>query len=595
MSEKDFENSFGKELSCFLRSCLKFYNYDAKLDIIIDEDKSKDLACTFNDKSVFIYGYCDDKTLQTKGMLDFYTASKIHTKQNFTPLNFSDEFLNIALNYRACKILYQDYPGCSNTIPHYLEYKLKSSSAEQQNIVSLAFTALFFDIKSPFTLYLKQAVREAFYQGLTELENNIYNEEIFTQKARLLAASLELLIERQKAQKQASQGGKKYEALQDKENVSDQDAENESLESKEDTESDEPSDIEKIRQYFNNLKTDKLSKDSQDEAEANKINIKKHLSNSFAYKVFTKVFDKTLNIKSLITNKEEERKIKEKFLLDIEQEVKLQKKQIKNLLNKLLSFNKTRYYFDKDSGMLDKKKFTNIIIGNNCDNIFFTKEQKKTSDIAVTILVDNSGSMRGRLIKISSIICYIIAKTLSKAGVNIEILGFTTLGWNGGASLELFNRQNPNPNQFEGLNNGRVSDILHIVYKSFDQSAIDKHLLNISLMQKESILKENIDGEALQWAYERIAKREEKKKIIFVISDGTPVDDATLSLNDKSYLKDHLRQVIYKIEKQKDIHLIAIGIMHDVGKYYQNAIRIDSIEELSKTLFLQIEKHISFK
>jgi cobaltochelatase CobT len=114
-------------------------------------------------------------------------------------------------------------------------------------------------------------------------------------------------------------------------------------------------------------------------------------------------------------------------------------------------------------------------------------------------------------------------------------------------------------------------------------------------MQKESILKENIDGEALQWAYERITKREEKKKIIFVISDGTPVDDATLSLNDKSYLKDHLRQVIYKIEKQKDIHLIAIGIMHDVGKYYQNAIRIDSIEELSKTLFLQIEKYMIVK
>jgi cobaltochelatase CobT len=211
------------------------------------------------------------------------------------------------------------------------------------------------------------------------------------------------------------------------------------------------------------------------------------------------------------------------------------------------------------------------------------KREKETEfrDTVVTLLIDNSGSMRGRPITIAAMTADILARTLERCAVKVEILGFTTSQWKGGQARRLWNESG------KPANPGRLNDLRHIVYKAAD-TPWRRARRNLGLMLREGILKENIDGEALAWAHNRLAMRPEQRRILMVISDGAPVDDSTLSVNPGNYLEHHLREVISYIETQSDIQLLAIGIGHDVTRYYRRAVTLMDAEELGGAVMSQL-------
>ncbi|MEP5008916.1 MAG: cobaltochelatase subunit CobT, partial [Roseobacter sp.] len=202
-------------------------------------------------------------------------------------------------------------------------------------------------------------------------------------------------------------------------------------------------------------------------------------------------------------------------------------------------------------------------------------------DTVVTLLIDNSGSMRGRPISIAAISADILARTLERCGVKTEILGFTTRAWKGGQSREMWLSDG------RPANPGRLNDLRHIIYKKAD-APMRRSRQNLGLMMKEGLLKENIDGEALEWAHRRMLPRNEARKILMVISDGAPVDDSTLSVNPANYLEKHLRDVIAMVEKRRQVELLAIGIGHDVTRYYDRAVTITDVEQLAGAMTEQL-------
>jgi cobaltochelatase CobT len=214
---------------------------------------------------------------------------------------------------------------------------------------------------------------------------------------------------------------------------------------------------------------------------------------------------------------------------------------------------------------------------------FKQEQDAQFRDTVVTLLLDNSGSMRGRPITIAAVTADILARTLERCGVKVEILGFTTKNWKGGDSKQKWIAGG------SFVNPGRLNDIRHIIYKSADNSW-RRARKYFGAMLKEGLLKENIDGEALAWSHERLIKRNEDRKILIVISDGAPVDDSTLSSNREDYLDNHLKQIIDQIENESPVELQAIGIGHDVTKYYNNAITINRAEELGEVLLEELTK-----
>jgi cobaltochelatase CobT len=237
--------------------------------------------------------------------------------------------------------------------------------------------------------------------------------------------------------------------------------------------------------------------------------------------------------------------------------------------------------FDLEEGILDAAKLARVIANPNVPLTFKQEKQTDFRDTVVTILIDNSGSMRGRPIALAAMSADIISRTLERCGVATEILGFTTRAWKGGKSRDLWVEHGRPPEP------GRLNDTRHIVYKAAD-APMRRTRKNLGLMLKEGILKENIDGEALVWAYNRLAKRAEARKIMMVISDGAPVDDSTLSVNPSNILEMDLRNVIRWIESGSKVEITAIGIGHDVTRYYDRAITIADADELAKALIDQL-------
>ena len=216
------------------------------------------------------------------------------------------------------------------------------------------------------------------------------------------------------------------------------------------------------------------------------------------------------------------------------------------------------------------------------NSLSFKKEKDiEFKDTLVTILIDNSGSMRGKPISVAAICADILSRTLERCMVKVEILGFTTKHWKGGSSREKWMKNN------KPSLPGRLNDLRHIIYKSAD-THWRQSKKNLGLMLKEGLLKENIDGEAITWAFNRLKKRKEERKILMVISDGAPVDDSTLSVNSGDFLEKHLKQTVKLIENKSDIEILAIGIGHDVSRYYKKAIKIADVQELGDVMIGQL-------
>ncbi len=230
-----------------------------------------------------------------------------------------------------------------------------------------------------------------------------------------------------------------------------------------------------------------------------------------------------------------------------------------------------------EEGKINNSKLSKLVASHNFKKIYKNFEEKKIKDTIVTLLIDNSGSMRGKPIQTAAICTKIITKILEKCSVKVEVLGFTTKEWKGGKSREnwIANDMPERP--------GRLNDLLHIIYKQ-PEDILRKIDHNFGLMLKDGLLKENIDGESLLWALDRIWKRKEERKILMVISDGAPVDDSTISTNPSNYLEKHLKQVIKFIENKTNIEIIAIGIGHNVNKYYKKAVTINDPDQLGGTM-----------
>ena len=243
------------------------------------------------------------------------------------------------------------------------------------------------------------------------------------------------------------------------------------------------------------------------------------------------------------------------------------------LQRRLMAQQNRAWEFDLDEGMLDPARLSRIIVDPMHPLSFKREKDTNFRDTVVTLLLDNSGSMRGRPITVAATCADILARTLERCGVKVEILGFTTRAWKGGQSREAWLAAG------KPANPGRLNDLRHIIYKSAD-APWRRARKNLGLMMREGLLKENIDGEALNWAYRRLLGRTEQRRILMMISDGAPVDDSTLSVNPGNYLERHLRYIIEEIETRSPVELIAIGIGHDVTRYYRRAVTIVDAEEL---------------
>jgi cobaltochelatase CobT len=253
-----------------------------------------------------------------------------------------------------------------------------------------------------------------------------------------------------------------------------------------------------------------------------------------------------------------------------------------NRLQRLLMAKQTRSWdFDLEEGLLDAARLSRIITNPLYPLSFKAEKDTNFRDTVVTLLIDNSGSMRGRPISIAAISADILARTLERCNVKVEILGFTTRAWKGGQSREKWVAEGKPPHP------GRLNDLRHIIYKAAD-APLRRTRRNLGLMMREGLLKENIDGEALLWAHNRLIARSEDRRILMVISDGAPVDDSTLSTNPGNYLERHLRQVIHWIESRSSVELIAIGIGHDVTRYYKRAVTIMDADQLGGALIDQM-------
>ena len=298
------------------------------------------------------------------------------------------------------------------------------------------------------------------------------------------------------------------------------------------------------------------------------------------YKIFTAEFDEIAKAETLEDTKEIQ-----KLRKNLDQQLVGFQDLITKLANKLqrqlLAKQNRAWEFDLEEGLLDSSKLTRIIMDPYNSLSFMKEKDLDFKDTIVTLLIDNSGSMRGRPITIAALCADILSRTLERCSVKVEILGFTTKNWKGGKSREAWSKSE------KPKNPGRLNDLRHIIYKSADVHWRQTKN-NISLMLKEGLLKENIDGEAISWAFNRIKKRNEERKILMVISDGAPVDDSTLSVNSGDFLEKHLKKMVKFIENKSDVEILAIGIGHDVSRYYNKAIKITDVHELGDVMISQL-------
>ena len=409
------------------------------------------------------------------------------------------------------------------------------------------------------------------------LLENLENQDIYNSKVSEILQNLDIFDDTNESKNQEDQQNDNNEADTDQNNTDTDSDNNEENKQRDDSEESFDSEYD-----FSEHKIDEQIVDTDSEKQSSETIIQKG-GGEFSdkdYKVFTKEFDeisKAENLESL----EEITKLRK----NLDQQLITFQDLITKLANKLqrqlLASQKRAWEFDLEEGLLDTSKLTRVIMDPYSSLSFKKEKDYEFKDTVVTLLIDNSGSMRGRPITIAAICADILSRTLERCAVKVEILGFTTKNWKGGQSREDWNKRN------KPKNPGRLNDLRHIIYKSADtQWRISKN--NLGLMLKEGLLKENIDGEAINWAFSRLQKRKEERKILMVISDGAPVDDSTLSVNFGDYLEKHLKKTVKFIENKSNVEILAIGIGHDVSRYYSKAIKITDVQELGDVMINQL-------
>ena len=445
-------------------------------------------------------------------------------------------------------------------------------------IIEKFFRLNLSEISLKVLSYWRKDFDKNFNNHLNYLIKNFENQENYNSKFSQLLDKMDIFETNQNQesnQNQDNQNQSNNDTSKNEENNDNQDSQDKVSEDQLSVETDY--DVNQFRMEEDS----EQSKESGESLErvTQKMNINKK---NIEYKVFTSKFDEIAKAESL--EKEEEilrlRKNLDQQLINFQD---LITKLANKLQRQLLAIQNRSWEYDLEEGLLDSSKLTRIIIDPQ-NSLSFKKEKDfEFKDTIVTLLIDNSGSMRGRPITIAALCADILSRTLERCNVKVEILGFTTKNWKGGESREDWNKNGKT--QYPG----RLNDLRHIIYKSAD-SNWRQSKKNLGLMLKEGLLKENIDGEAILWAFNRLKKRKEERKILMVISDGAPVDDSTLSVNSGDFLEKHLKKVVKTIQDNKDFEILAIGIGHDVSRYYKKAIKITDVQELGDVMIKQLSQ-----
>jgi cobaltochelatase CobT len=420
--------------------------------------------------------------------------------------------------------------------------------------------------------------------SLGDLVERFEDQELFSRATRRLLRDLDLIPDSEfdDEEPEDSEGGDDQEPEQgqdDDKSPEQGEGESEDAQTEEDQtpgQSEETGEVEGAETEFQDSDEEESADSGEDTPAPPPGANAKEFTNQFNYKIFTTKFDEIIRAPELCPPDELDqlRALLDKQLENLAGAVA----RLANKLQRRLMAQQSRSWeFDLEEGLLDTARLTRVVTDPLQALSFKVERDTDFRDTVVTLLIDNSGSMRGRPITIAAICGDILARTLERCGVKVEILGFTTRAWKGGKSREAWLEAGRPPNP------GRVNDIRHIIYKAADEPW--RHARrNLGLMMREGLLKENIDGEALQWAHKRLIGRPENRRILMVISDGAPVDDSTQSVNAGNYLEAHLRQVIEDIVTRSDVQLVAVGIGHDVTRYYRRAVTLLDAEELAGAL-----------
>jgi len=534
--------------------------------------------------------FADSEALKIK-----YANEKTYLK-NQPEGSMAKALYAIAEKIRYEKIGSNKLKGVKNNITQcyenkFLDKKIEEIKTESDVPITEAFElylrSYFFEIKQNNTTkkilsHWKDLFNKNIKEKLIELNSCIENQERFGELVSNLIDKLEFEDSNEKESKM------KKEEPEAKSSDSEEN-DNEKDLSKMENETDDSNLSIDITNF--EAQTEKNDSDNSEEKELEgnpnlqRFDKKNTLKNE--YKIFTDSYDEVKNAEEL-ENDEEISRLRKSLDQQLTSLQSLIAKLANKLQRQLLAKQNRSWEFDLEEGMLDSSKLSRIVINPFHSLSYKMEKETEFKDTVVTLLIDNSGSMRGRPISVAAICADILSRTLERCSVKVEVLGFTTKNWKGGKSREEWNSKN------KPKNPGRLNDLRHIIYKSADKPWRQSKK-NLGLMLKEGLLKENIDGEALLWAFKRISSRKEERKILMVISDGAPVDDSTLSVNSGDYLEKHLKQTVKWIEENSKIEILAVGIGHDVTRYYKKAIKITDVQELGDVMINQLTRLFSDK
>ena len=523
--------------------------------------------------------------------LEFRLHSKEMHKNFITNNELSNEIINALEQTRIEVKGSNEFKGIGNNIrqKHFQDLSKKSQQKSSDILVNAFRYVAYEELigqnlgnkNDKFKTIIKEKLKKNYDKFFNELKNNIHDQEKFSHTILDKLDELGLLNKNNNNSQEVEQNDNDIE--DDKENNENDnqknDENNQANIEMQSTETD-------VEQSLSSEQNEEMGDDSSD-TELDyfpKIESLEKLEN---YKVYDDKFDEIINAEELCDYKE-----LDKLRRNLDQQVftfqPLIVKIANRLQRKLLAQQNRQWDFNMEEGYLDTSRLSKIVANPNNKLSYKVEREIEFKDTIVSLLIDNSGSMRGRPITVAALCSDILAKTLERCLIKSEILGFTTKAWKGGKSREnwIKNGKPSNP--------GRLNDLRHIIYKSAD-APWRRSKKNLGLLLKEGILKENVDGEALSWSYKRLLNRQEKRKILVVIGDGAPVDDSTLSVNPGNYLEKNLRDNIHEIEKNGNVELIAIGIGHDVSRYYSKAVTIMDVDQLGEVLLNELSTVFAIK
>ena len=523
--------------------------------------KADSLACAekYRDKSIRINSSTDKINSLIKVMED--TRVEI-----LGSLDYPGVYSNIAAKFKNKAQLYKGLENQEDFLEIALESWLRESCLSEDRTFSNEFLDYWGELFENQDSKLKD-----------DLFSSLENQSKFLEHAENFLKSLRIDDDESDSEDNEIED----ETEQEDEAASEEGEDDDSLESESSPEQENQEGAEETEADMGDIDEDAIVDENQ-EITTNQSWLESLVgkNTNFKYKVYTRNFDEEIRAEDLCSPEELQRLRKH-----LDQLMGSSKATISKLAHRLQRFlmaqQNRSWEFNKEEGMLDSARLHKIITDPLTPLTYKIEKDTDFRDTSVSILVDSSGSMRGRSMTVAAICADIISTTLERCNVKTEVLGFTTKHWKGGESRKIW------MDDGKPENPGRLNDIRHIIFKSAD-TPWRRGQKNFGLMLREGLLKENVDGEALIWAHDRLARRSEQRKILMVISDGAPVDDSTLSTNPTNFLDLHLRQVIHSIETMSDINLIAIGIGHDVTRYYKNAVTIHRAEELGGAMLEQL-------